>query len=221
MNFAQAAALPLTSITAWELLFDRLTVPRRVPGAGGHLLIVGGAGGVGSILIQLARKLTSLVVIATASRPESRQWCLDLGAHYVIDHSLPLPEQLLTLGLPLMEYIASLTGTHAHYPGLIDVLAPQGKIGVIDDPQTLDAMPLKRKSASLHWEFMFARSLHGTKDMIAQHVLLNEVSTLVDGGLIRTTHTESLGPIQASTLKRAHAKIETGRTLGKLVLEGF
>jgi NADPH:quinone reductase len=221
LGFAHAAALPLTTITAWELLFDRFGVQRGDATKGQRLLIVGGAGGVGSILIQLARKLTGLRVIATASRPETKQWCLDLGAHDVIDHTKPLAEQLGTLGSPEVEYIASLIGTDKHYPGLIGVLAPQGKFGLIDDPPTLDAKPLKRKSASLVWEFMFARSLFTTADMVAQHHLLNEVSELVDAGTIRTTFTTSLGNISAADLKKAHALVESGKSRGKVVLEGF
>jgi NADPH:quinone reductase len=183
------------------------------------LLIIGGAGGVGSILIQLARKLTGLTVIATASRPETQQWCLDLGAHHVIDHRKPFAEQLRAIHSPEVEYVASLAATSAHYPGLIDVLAPQGHFGLIDDPRSLDAVPLKRKAASLHWEFMFTRSLFETQDMIAQHRLLNEVSELVDAGVIRTTFAESFGAINATNLKKAHALLESGRSRGKIVMK--
>ena len=221
LNFAQAAALPLTSITAWELLFDRLGVRHGKPFGAGRLLIVGGAGGVGSILIQIARKLTGLTVVATASRPETQQWCLSLGAHQVIDHAKPLAEQLRTIGIPEVEYITSLTATDTHFPALVDVLAPQGKIGLIDDPKSLDATLLKRKSASLHWELMFTRSLFNTPDLLAQHHILNEVAHLVDEGVIRTTIAETLGTINASNLKKAHALIESGKARGKLVLEGF
>lgn len=221
LSFAQAAALPLTTITAWELLFDRFDVRPGKPADAGSLLIVGGAGGVGSILIQLARRLTGLTVIATASRPETRQWCLDLGAHHVVDHSKPLAEQLQAIGIPEVEYIASLTATAVHYPSLVKVLTPQGKFGVIDDPPSLDAMPLKRKAASLHWEFMFARPVFKTADILAQHLLLNEVADLVDAGLIRTTISETLGKINAANLRKAHALIESGKARGKLVLEGF
>jgi zinc-binding alcohol dehydrogenase family protein len=221
LSFAHAAALPLTTITAWELLFDRFGVKPGKPVDAGRLLIIGGAGGVGSILIQLARKLTGLTVIATASRPETQQWCLDLGAHYVIDHTKPFPEQLRAIHSPEVEYVASIAATSAHYPGLIEVLAPQGHFGLIDDPGSLDALPLKHKAASLHWEFMFTRSLFETQDMIAQHRLLNEVSELVDAGVIHTTFAESFGAINAANLKKAHALIESGRSRGKIVLEGF
>ncbi|MGE3151219.1 MAG: zinc-binding alcohol dehydrogenase family protein [Nitrospiraceae bacterium] len=221
LDYPAAAALPLTTITAWELLFDRFGVrPGKSPGAG-TLLIVGAAGGVGSILIQLARRLTGLTVIATASRPETRQWCLELGAHHVIDHTKPLVSQLRDRAIPEVELIASLTATDTHYSELVEALAPQGKVGLIDDPQTLDATLLKRKSASLHWEFMFARPVYQTPDMSAQHMLLDEVADLVDAGVLRTTLAETLGTINAVNLKKAHALIETGRTRGKLVLTGF
>jgi zinc-binding alcohol dehydrogenase family protein len=221
LNFAQAAALPLTTITAWELLFDRFGVQPGKPADAGSLLIVGGAGGVGSIMIQLARRLTGLTVIATASRPETQQWCGDLGAHHVIDHTQPFAEQLKAIGIPEVEYIASLTGTEGHYANLVQVLAPQGSFGLIDDPKTLDAKILKRKSASLHWEFMFTRAVFGTHDILAQHKLLNEAADLVDAGVLRTTLAETLGPINAANLKQAHTLLESGRVRGKLVLEGF
>jgi NADPH:quinone reductase len=224
LNFAQAAALPLTTITAWELLFDRFGVQPGKPANAGSLLIVGGAGGVGSILIQLARRLTGLTVIATASRPETQQWCRDLGAHHVIDHTQSFADQLKAIAIPAVEhveYIASLTGTEGHYANLVQVLAPQGSFGLIDDPKSLDAKLLKRKSASLHWEFMFTRAVFATHDMLAQHNLLNEAADLVDAGVLRTTLTETLGPINAATLKQAHAQIESGHVRGKLVLEGF
>lgn len=221
LSLAQSAALPLTTITAYELLFDRLGVQRGKPLGAGSLLITGGAGGVGSILIQLARRLTGLTVIATASRPESVKWCLELGAHHVIDHSKPLVAQLQAIGIPSVEYIASLTGTGAHYPALIEALTPQGKIGVIDDPEALDANKLKGKSASLHWEAMFARSTYSTPDMSLQGRLLTEVGELVDAGIVRTTLNEVFGTINAANLKRAHALIESGTSRGKIVLEGF
>ena len=221
LSFAQAAALPLTTITAWELLFDRLGVRIGKPVNAGSILIIGGAGGVGSILTQLASKLTGLNIISTASTPESKEWSISLGANYVIDHGEPLKEQMDAIGIPEVEYIAGLTATDIHYPALVEVLAPQGKFGLIDDPKSLDANPLKRKAASLHWEFMFARSLYGTPDMIAQHDLLNEVSALVDAGVIRTTLVNTFGLINADNLKKAHALVESGRSRGKVVLEGF
>jgi len=221
LSFAQAAALPLTSITAWELLFDRLGVRPGKAFDPRTLLIVGGAGGVGSILIQLARKLTALTVVATASRPETTQWCLDHGAHAVVDHAKPIKPQIDALKLPPVALIASLTGTEAHFPALVEILAPQGKIGLIDDPATLNPMLLKAKSASLHWEAMFARSSYTTADMVAQHDLLNEVADLIDAGVLRTTLEQSFGTINAANLKRAHALLESGTSVGKIVLEGW
>ncbi|MCT9115140.1 zinc-binding alcohol dehydrogenase family protein [Cupriavidus gilardii] len=220
LSDAEAAALPLTTITAWELLFDRLRVAEH-GGAGQHLLIVGAGGGVGSILTQLARQLTGLTVIGTASRPETRDWVTSLGAHHVIDHTRPLREELDRIGVPQVEHVASLTHTDQHYPQLIDVLAPQGQLAVIDDPATLDVMPMKRKSLSLHWEFMFARPMFETPDMIRQHELLTRVAQLIDAGTIRTTLGEHFGTINAANLRRAHALIESGRARGKVVLEGF
>jgi zinc-binding alcohol dehydrogenase family protein len=220
LSFAEAAALPLTSITAWELLFDRLGV---APGKGlaGSLLIIGGAGGVGSILIQLARRLTGLVIIATASRPETTAWCHGLGAHHVIDHRQLLSEELQRVGIPQVDLIASLTATDRHFPSFFDVFKPQGKLALIDDPPTLDINPLKRKSISVHWELMFTRSMYETDDMIAQHYLLDELADLVDAGMIRTTLAEHFGPINAENLKAAHALLESGAAKGKIVLEGF
>ena len=218
LSFPEAAALPLTAITAWELLFDRLGAPQESAGA---LLVVGGAGGVGSVLIQLARQLTGLTVIATASRPETRAWCLELGAHHVVDHAGDLVAAVAATGAGPVGLVASLTNTTDHFPALVEILAPQGRLGVIDDPKSLDALPLKWKSISLHWEMMFTRSLHQTPDMIAQHHLLNAVADLVDAGRLKTTVTQVLTPINAANLKQAHAAVESGRTRGKIVLEGF
>jgi len=220
LDFAQAAALPLTSITAWELLFDRLKVPEG-GGAGKSLLVIGAAGGVGSILIQLARKLTALTVIGTASREESRNWVRELGARHVVDHTQLLRPQLEGLGFDNVDIVISLTHTDKHYATIVDLLAPQGQFALIDDPATLDAVPLKRKSISLHWELMFTRSMFGTADMAEQHALLNRVSTMVDAGELRTTLGEHYGRITAENLRRAHALIESGRAVGKIVLEDF
>lgn len=220
LSAAEAAALPLTAITAWEMLFDRLGL-RRGGERGRSLLIVGGAGGVGSIAIQLARRLTDVRVIATASRPETAEWVRALGAHDVIDHHGSIPEQIRALGLTGVEFVFSTNATDRHFPGLAEIVAPQGRIGLIDDPAPIDVRLLKRKSVSLHWELMFTRPLFQTADLQAQHDLLVEVSTLVDAGTLRTTLTETLGRIDAATLRRAHALIESGTARGKIVLEGF
>jgi NADPH2:quinone reductase len=221
VSFAAAAALPLTAITAWELLFDRLTIPIRKPRDARSLLIIGGAGGVGSIAIQLARRLTGLTVVATASRPETRAWCLALGAHHVVDHSQPMPAQLRAIGLPAIDYVVSLTATECHLPAIAEIIAPQGRFGLIDDPTTVDATPFKRKSASVHWEAMFTRPSFETPDMIGQHDLLCEVARLVDDGLVRTTLTQEIAPINAAGLRQAHALVESGRMRGKVVVAGF
>jgi NADPH2:quinone reductase len=221
LDFAAAAALPLTAITAWEMLFDRLKVRDSVPGAANAILIIGGAGGVGSIAVQLARHLTDLTVIATASRPETAEWVRSLGAHHVVDHGKPLAAEIAALGIGAPAFVFSTTNTQDHLSAIVEAIAPQGRFGLIDDPQTLDIMPFKGKAVSIHWELMFTRSLFETADMIEQHNLLNEVSRLVDDGTIRTTLAETIGTINADNLKKAHAMIESGRTRGKLVLEGF
>lgn len=217
---AEAAALPLTSITAWEMLFDRLKVAKG-GGEGQTLLIVGGAGGVGSILIQLARQLTKLRVVATASRPETVQWCLDLGAHAVIDHRQPFVAQLGEHGLEGVDFVAALTHTGEHFEEIIASLHPQGHICVIDDPATLDVVPLKPKSIALHWELMYTRSLFQTADMGEQGRLLGEVAAMLDAGQLRTTAGEHLGAINAENLRRAHALLESGKAMGKVTLAGF
>lgn len=221
LNWAEAAALPLTALTAWETLFDRLQVVRPVVGVAPALLIIGGAGGVGSIAVQLARKLTALTVIATASRAETQQWVRDLGAHHVVDHSKPLAEQVKALGLGEPAFVFSTTNTDQHLGAITDLIAPQGRFALIDDPATLDISGFKRKSVSVHWELMFTRSMFETADMEAQHAILSEVSRLVDAGEIRTTLTETYGPINAANLRRAHSLLESGRARGKIVLEGF
>ncbi|WP_257458163.1 zinc-binding alcohol dehydrogenase family protein [Archangium lipolyticum] len=222
LSFAEAAALPLTSITAWELLFDRLRVSKGKPADAGSVLILGGAGGVGSIAIQLARRLTGLKVFATASRPETQAWVRELGAHHVIDHGKPWAQQVKAIVPHGVEYVLGLTHTEAHFEEIVEVLAPQGALALIDDPaRPLPINKLKSKSASLHWEFMFTRARYQTPDMIAQHHLLNEVADLVDAGVLRTTLKTHLGTINAANLKRAHALIESGRAMGKVVLSGF
>ncbi len=221
-DFAEAVALPLTSVTAWEMLFDRLQVEEGEDDQGQTLLIVGAAGGVGSILIQLARQLTGLTVIGTASRPETMEWVAQLGAHHVIDHRQPLSEELTRIGIPEVTYVASLNQTDQHFTEIAACLAPQGRLALIDDPVLpLDIKLLKRKSISLHWEYMFTRSFFETADMIEQHHILNRVADLIDQGVLKTTVGEHFGKINAENLRRAHAFIESGKARGKIVLEGF
>lgn len=221
LDFAHAAAMPLTAINAWEMLFDRLKIARSILDTSESLLVIGAAGGVGSVMIQLAAKLTGLKVIGTASRPETQAWVRELGAHHVIDHTQPLAPQLAAAGIQNVTHAVSLTHTDEHLAQIVECLAPQGKFGLIDDPASLDVKLLKRKSLSLHWELMFTRSLFQTPDMIEQHRLLKEVSALVDDGTLRTTFGEHFGTINAANLRRAHALLESGKAKGKIVLEGF
>lgn len=221
LGFDEAAALPLTAITAWELLFERLQISQDRSDQGQSLLIVGAAGGVGSILTQLARQLTGLKVIGSASREQTQAWVRELGAQHVVDHRQPLSAELKRIGIHQVTHVASLTQTDAHLDELVEALAPQGKLALIDDPKSLDVTKLKRKSLSLHWEFMYTRSLFETADMQEQHVLLNKVAELIDAGTLKTTLGEHFGQINAANLRRAHAVLESGTAKGKIVLEGF
>lgn len=218
---AEAAALPLTALTAWEMLFDRLSVTLPVPGAAPAVLIIGGAGGVGSIAIQLLRARTDLTVIATASRPETQEWVTELGAHHVINHNEPLAPQIDSLGIGAPGFVFSTNYSETYVAQVAELIAPQGRFGLIDDPPNFDIMPLKPKSVSLHWELMFTRSLFQTEDMSRQGEILNAVAGLLDAKAIRSTATKTLGAISAGTLKQAHTLLETGRAKGKVVLEGF
>ncbi|WP_226644383.1 zinc-binding alcohol dehydrogenase family protein [Microbulbifer variabilis] len=221
LSDAESAALPLTAITAWELLFDRLQVPVGKGADDKTLLVIGAAGGVGSILIQLARRLTNLTVIGSASRTETNQWLKNLGVHHVINHRKPLSEELANASIAEVDYVVSLTHTGDHLAEIIKSIKPQGKLALIDDPENLDVLALKQKSISLHWEFMFTRSLFETEDMAAQHKLLNELAELIDKGLIKTTLGQHFGKINAQNLRKAHALIESQSAKGKIVLEGF
>ena len=219
VDFPSAAALPLTTITAWEMLFDCLRLRIEKTSNQGTLLIVGGAGGVGSIAIQLARRLTGLTVIATASRPETQAWCRQMGAHHVIDHREPLAAQLKTLAPAGINYTLALTKVEDHWDEIITAMVYQGAIALIESPATpLDIVKMKPKSLSLHWEFMFGRSQFQTADMGEQGRLLSEVADFVDIGLIRSTAQTNCGAITAANLRRAHALVESGKTLGKVVL---
>jgi zinc-binding alcohol dehydrogenase family protein len=220
LSDAEAAAVPLTAITAWELLFDRLGLQQDDGNV--RLLVVGAAGGVGSILVQLAAQLTKATVIGTASRAESQAWVKSLGATHVLDHSKPLAEELKNAGLSNVTHVAALTHTDQHYDQIVEMIAPQGKIALIDDPVGgLDIMKLKQKCVSVHWEFMFTRSMFQTDDIAEQAALLNKVSELIDAGKIKTTMGENFGAINAENLKKAHAKVESNTAIGKIVLEGF
>ena len=228
LSFAEAAALPLTTITAWEMLFDRLHVPVTAPTDKGlapderpSVLVIGAAGGVGSILTQLLKTQTQAVIIGTASRDESVKWLQDLGADHVINHSRALSEELKKTGITEVDYVVSLNNTEEHFDEIIECLKPQGKLGIIDDPDALDINALKPKSLSLHWEFMFARSMFNTPDMIEQHHLLNAVAALIDEGKLKTTVAHELGNITAKNLRQAHHMLENREAHGKIVLEGW
>ncbi|MBV1835729.1 zinc-binding alcohol dehydrogenase family protein [Acetobacter estunensis] len=221
LNWAQAAAMPLTTITAWEMLFDRLDISRPIPGVASALLIIGAGGGVGSMAVQLAKRPGNVLVIGTASRPETTEWARALGANHVIDHASPLAPQIEALGLGAPGFVFSTTRTDQHFPDVVKLIAPQGRFGLIDDPPSLDVMTFKAKSVSTHWELMFTRTTFGTSDMIRQAEILEEASNLVDAGVLRTTLTDVLGPINAANLRRAHALLESGTVKGKIALEGF
>ena len=222
LGFADAAALPLTTITAWQGLFDRMGISKSGDDAGKSLLIIGGAGGVGSICIQLAKRLAGLTVIATASRPESAAWARSLGADHIVDHTRELAPQLKAAGIPEVDYLFCANAADRHFPAFPAILRPQGKIcSIVDAPGAADFVALKRKSITFCWEAMFTRPLYQTPDMIGQHDLLDSTAGLVEAGVLRTTATLNLGRINATNLKRAHQLIEEGKVIGKIVLEGF
>jgi len=214
----EAAALPLTALTAWEMLFDRFDLTQQSTGS---ILIIGGSGGVGSIAIQLLKARTNMTVIATASRPETQSWVTSLGADQVINHHLPLAEQFAQLGLAQPAYVFSTNATDTYVQQIAELIAPQGKFGLIDDPASLDILPLKRKSISTHWELMFTRAMFETEDMAQQGEILRQLATLVDDGKVQTTLDAVLGPINIENLTQAHQLIESGKAKGKIVLSGF
>jgi len=222
LNFAQAAALPLTSLTAWEALFQRLGIQKNADvNRNKNILIIGAAGGVGSIATQLA-KLAGLTVIGTASRPESVQWAKNHGADYTINHKQPFAPQLQELGISSVDYIFCLNDVDQHLPGMAEVIAPQGKICSIlpfEKPANLGMLFLK--SVTFVWELMFTRSMFQTEDMIEQHRILNELADLVDEGKVKTTLAELLKPINAANLRQALLKSKAGNMIGKIVLEQF
>ncbi|MEL7248157.1 MAG: zinc-binding alcohol dehydrogenase family protein [Bacteroidota bacterium] len=219
LSFSDSAALPLTSLTAWELLFDRMQVAKDDTSK--SILVIGAAGGVGSIMVQLLKQLTQLQIIGTASRAETTSWLKELGADHVINHRNKLSEELAQQNLPEPDYIVSLNATEQHLEEIIKVIKPQGRFGFIDDPSTLNVLPFKQKAVSTHIEFMFTRSMFQTSDMIEQHHILNQVADLIDKGVVKTTVGEHLGAINAENLRRAHQILESGKAKGKMVLEGF
>jgi zinc-binding alcohol dehydrogenase family protein len=216
LDFEKAAALPLTAITAWEIIFDRLNISKNEGGS--SILVMAGAGGVGSISIQLLKKLTSLKIIGTASRSESIEWVQSQGADAVINHKEPMSAQIEKLKLPPIKYIISTASSDTYAQQFADIIMPQGHVALIDDPQTFDIVPFKRKSVSIHWELIFTKSLFQTDDMIEQGKLLNEVSQLIDQNILHTTQKLSLGKLNAENLKKAHEILESGASLGKITL---
>lgn len=219
LSFAEAAGMPLTSITAWEILFDSFGL-KEGDGEGESLLIVGGAGGVGSILIQLAKQLTALTVIATASRDDTRAWVKKMGADHVINHRNPLDEEMKVLGIS-PKYVAALTHTAQHFASIVELIEPRGHIALIDDPKSLDIASIKPKALSFSWEFMFTRSMFQTEDMDEQHKLLNKVSELLDSGALLSTVNKHMGALTVDHLRAAHEFQESGRAIGKTVLDGL
>lgn len=222
LDFAQAAALPLTTLTAWEGLFDRLEIAQQPErNRDKSILIIGAAGGVGSITTQLAH-WAGLTVIGTASRPETIQWAKEHGTDITIDHHKPLAPQLKQLGYPNVDYIFCLNDTARHWNNIVETIAPQGKISsIVETAKPVDLTALQHKSAAFIWEFMFTRSMYHTADMIEQHNLLNRVAELIDAGKLQTTLAERLSPITAANLRRAHESVEKGSTIGKIVVEQF
>jgi zinc-binding alcohol dehydrogenase family protein len=225
LSDADAAALPLTTITAWELLFEHLSIKQQSPDAiqktNEVILVVGAAGGVGSILLQLAKALTGATIIATASRQSSQDWAKKLGADYIVDHTKPLQPQIEALNIAQVTHVASLNGSPKYMDTYTELLVPFGKIALIDDPGSFEITKLKTKSLSLHWEYMFARAMYQSEDMSKQSQLLNKVSELVEQGYIQTTIGKNLGLINAANLRTAHGELESGTTIGKIVLQGF
>jgi NADPH2:quinone reductase len=222
LGFAETAALPLTTLTAWEGLFERIAISKAGAHAGRTILIIGGAGGVGSIAIQLAKQLARLTVIATASRPESSSWVRRLGADHVVDHTKDLVPQLAALGTPEVDYVLCLSSVEPYVPAFPAIVAPQGRIcAIVGTTKPLDLGSLMAKSVTFAWELMFTRPAYQTPDMIVQHEILDDAAALIEKDVLRTTMTANLGPINAANLKRAHAMLEGGHVIGKLVLEGF
>ena len=217
LGFAEAASLPLTTITAWELLFDRLQVLAADPTEHNVLLVTGAAGGVGSILTQLARQLTGLTVVGTASRAPTREWVLAQGAHHVINHSEPWAPQLAALGIAEVAYVAGLNDSAAYVPQIAEVLRPEGRFALIDDPVGLDIGPFKSKSISVHWELMYTRPIYTTATIGRQHALLRRVAALVDRGDLRHTMTRRIDGLAADSIRQAHALVEAGNMIGKVV----
>ncbi|MBD2104004.1 zinc-binding alcohol dehydrogenase family protein [Leptolyngbya sp. FACHB-261] len=223
LSFEEAAALPLTTITAWEALFERLAIEpsKTAKNQASHVLIIGGAGGVGSIAIQLAKQVAGLQVIATASRPETIEWCQKMGADYCISHR-EKKDELAKLDIQEVDYILCFNDTDGHWKSMAEVIKPQGKIcSIVETAQPLDLNLIKNKSATFVWELMFTKSMYATEDIQSQHDLLNQTAELIEQNVLKTTMTQSLGSLNAANLAKAHTQLESGKTIGKLVLSGI
>ncbi len=222
LDFAQAAALPLTALTAWEAMFERLGISLSAnDNKGKRILTIGAAGGVGSIATQLAHH-AGLTVIGTASRPETVQWAKAHGADYTIDHHKAFAPQLKELGFEYVDYIFCLNSTDKHWDDMVEVIAPLGRVAsIVGTNGLINLSALTGKSVVFAWELMFTRARYQTPDMIEQHNILNQLAQLVDEGKIQSTLTEKLEPITAATLREAHKKVESGKTIGKIVLANF
>lgn len=220
LSFGDAAALPVAGLTSWELLFDVFRVTEGA-GEGDTLLVINGAGGVGSMLIQLAKTLTKLRVVATASRPETEAWCTKLGADAVVNHHKDIKAQLAGLGIPAPRYVASLAGTERNWASLVDLIAPRGHIALIDDPETLDVKLLKTKSLTVTWELCLTRPLCATPDVAAHAKALARIADLAATGQLQAMATTRLSPIDATTIAEAQALQESGKCIGKTVIEGW
>ena len=222
VELADAAALPLTVLTAWELLFQRMPFDSERGGEGKSLLIIGGAGGGGSIAIQLARR-AGFTVIATASRAETIDWCRTMGAQHVINHREPLAAQLQALGFSQVDAVLNLADTDRYWSVIGDLLAPQGHVGLIVEPVGALKIgdPYKAKCIGIHWEMMFARARYKTDDQAEQGRILERVAAMLASGELLGTRTATLTPIHAANLREAHRQLESGRTIGKLVLAGW
>ena len=221
LNWAEAAALPLTTLTGWEGLFEGIGFDPGGADAGRSLLILGGAGGVGSIAIQLARH-AGLRVIASASRPESQAWVRQLGAEAVVDHHQPLAPQLQALGFAQVDAIANFADTDAYWDQMGALIRPHGSLlAIVGNRGPLSMDRLKQKSVRLCWEFMFSRCAEGGDGQLEQGRILDRLAELVEAGVIRTTLKQTLGPISAASLQQAHELLASGRTLGKIALQGW
>ncbi|MEM7437212.1 MAG: zinc-binding alcohol dehydrogenase family protein [Myxococcota bacterium] len=219
LGFAEAAGIPLTAITAWEMLFDSFGLSEG-EGEGEEILVIGAAGGVGSILVQLAKRLTGLTVVATASRPETKAWAQEMGADHIVNHRKPLDEEMTALGVT-PRYVAALTNTDQHFSAITQLIQPRGHIALIDDPKSLDVLPLKTKAISVSWEFMFTRSMFQTKDMEVQQRLLDRVAGLLEDGTLMSTVRRHGGAMTVENLRTAHTLQESGTAIGKTILDGF